>query len=349
MVKKIPTILFLFFLKAWDLSAQVGGQSIYSFVNLPNSSRVLALGSSAIAIRDDDVNMAYQNPGLLNASMDKRLSLTFVDYFAGINFGNVAYAFKLKNGFTAAGGIQYVNYGKFERADNTGFVTGEFTAGDYCMTASLSRSMDSLFTVGMNLKTIFSNLESYNSFGMAIDIGASYKSRDKLFEMGVVMKNAGYQFVTYTSGNREKLPFELQFGASKKLAHVPLRFSFVAHNLQKPDLTFKDPERPEISIDPLTGDTVVNKIGIANKIMRHGILGAELNLTKNILFRLGYNYQRRQEMKVDTRLKLVGFSWGLGVKLFKFSLDYSRSAYHLAGSPNMFTLSAKLSEFYSRH
>jgi hypothetical protein len=77
-------------------------------------------------------------------------------------------------------------------------------------------------------------------------------------------------------------------------------------------------------------------------------LGAELNLTKNLIFRLGYNYQRRQEMKVESRLKMVGFSWGLDIKIYKFSIAYSRSAYHLAGSPNMFTLSAKLSEFYRK-
>lgn len=350
MVKHLKSLFFLIgLLQSVHLLGQIGGQSVYSFVNLPNSSRVLALGSSSIAIRDDDVNMAFQNPGLINPAMNQRLSLSFVDYFSGINFGNVAYAFNLKKWGTASAGIQYINYGKFERADQTGMITGEFTAGEYCLNTGFGKNIDSLFTVGVNIKTIFSNLESYNSFGMAIDAGASYKSRNKLFEMGVVMKNAGYQFVSYYEGNHERLPFELQFGLSKKLAHMPLRFSLVAHNLQKPDLTFKDPQRPEVSIDPLSGDTVTKKTGIATKIMMHGILGAELNITKNILFRLGYNYQRRQEMKVDTRLKMVGFSWGLGIRVYKFSLDYSRSAYHLAGSPNMFTLSAKLSEFYRRN
>jgi hypothetical protein len=52
-------------------------------------------------------------------------------------------------------------------------------------------------------------------------------------------------------------------------------------------------------------------------------------------------------MKVDTRLGTVGISWGVGVKIYKFSIAYSRSAYHLAGSPNQFTLTARLSEFYN--
>jgi hypothetical protein len=345
---KHGVILAIILLQSLSSLAQVGGQSVYSFLNLPNSSRVLALGSSAIAFRDDDVNMAYQNPGLINPLMHKRLSLTFVDYFAGINFGNVAYAMNMKGKGTAAVSLQYINYGTFLRTDPTGYIEGEFTAGEYCLNTAYARPIDSMFTIGLNLKTISSSLENYQSFGMALDAGVSWVSRDKLTQGGLVLKNMGYQFFTYTPGNRERLPFEVQLGFSKKLEHVPLRFSFVAHNLQQPDLTFRDPQRPEITIDPLTGDTTENKIGLGNKILRHAILGAELNLTKNLIFRLGYNYQRRQEMKVESRLKMVGFSWGLDIKIYKFSIAYSRSAYHLAGSPNMFTLSAKLSEFYRK-
>ncbi len=328
--------------------AQVGGQNIYSFLNLPNSARVQALGGSAIAFRDDDVNQAYQNPGLINSSMASRVSLTYVNYFAGINFGNAAYAFNVIKAGTAALSMQYINYGTFERADQTGQVTGQFTAGEYCLTAGFGRKIDSLFTVGVNLKTIISNLESYSSFGMAVDLGASYMSPDKLFEASVLMKNFGYQFHSYVDGNRETLPFELQLGLSKKLKHVPLRFSFVAHNLEQPIMSYEDPLKPTQSVDPLTGDTVINKIGVGNKILRHAILGTEFNITKGLSFRLGYNYQRRQEMKVDGRLGTVGLSWGIGVKIYKFSLAYARSAYHLAGSPNQITVSAKISEFYRK-
>ena len=344
---KSALLIALIFLSTC-ISAQIGGEHVYSFLNLPNSARIQALGGDVAAIRDDDVNMAYQNPGLINQSMAGNLSLSYVSYFSGINFGNVAYAAKAGKTGTFAGSIQYINYGSFERADPTGLISGNFSAGEYCLTTGYSRKMDSVFTVGINLKTIFSSFDTYNSFGMAIDFGASYKSPDQLFTASFVVKNLGRQFTTYSEDNREALPAELQIGLCKELKHVPLKFSFVAHNLQKPDLTFSDPLIPEETIDPLTGDTTINKIGIANKIMRHAILGAEFNITKALSFQLGYNYQRRQEMKVDSRLGTVGISWGLGVKIYKFSIAYARSAYHLAGSPNQFTLTARLSEFYRK-
>jgi hypothetical protein len=82
--------------------------------------------------------------------------------------------------------------------------------------------------------------------------------------------------------------------------------------------------------------------------MRHAIVAAEFNITKGLSFRVGYNYQRRQEMKVASKIGTVGISWGLGIKIYKFNLAYARSAYHLAGSPNQITVSTKLSEFYRK-
>lgn len=308
----------------------------------------MALGGSSISHRDDDVSLAYQNPALLNKEMDKRLSLTFNDYFAGINVGYAAYGFHLPKLGTFHAGMQYVDYGSFDRADLTGEIVGQFQAGEYCFTAGWGRSIDSLFSVGANLKTIYSAFDQYTSFGMAVDLGASYLSRNKLFEMGITVKNFGKQFTTYVPGVQESLPFELQFGASARLAHLPLRFSIVGHNLQQPDISFREARFPEQEIDPLSGDTIYNKISVANKIFRHAIFGAELNLSKAITLRAGYNYQRRQEMKVASRFGTVGISWGIGIKVYKFRMEYSRSAYHLAGSPNHFTLSAKLSEFYRK-
>jgi len=50
-------------------------------------------------------------------------------------------------------------------------------------------------------------------------------------------------------------------------------------------------------------------------------------------------------MMVPTRPAMVGFSWGLGFKISKFHLNYSRATYHLAGATNIFSFSTNLSSF----
>ncbi|MCK4639193.1 MAG: hypothetical protein KAT33_07210, partial [Bacteroidales bacterium] len=148
----------------------------------------------------------------------------------------------------------------------------------------------------------------------------------------------------------EPLPFELQLGLSKRLKHLPFRYSILITHLEKWDLTYEDPNNPSEGTDPITGEP--NKKNgfeeFGDKLMRHIVIGGEFLITKNFSVRLGYNYQRRQELKVDSKLSTVGFSWGLGLRISKFHFSYSRSAYHLVGSPNYITITSCLSDFVSK-
>ena len=60
------------------------------------------------------------------------------------------------------------------------------------------------------------------------------------------------------------------------------------------------------------------EIKFINKLFRHIDFGGELSIGKHIQLRMGYNPKRRQELKVDSFLGMVGFSWGLGIKISEF-------------------------------
>ena len=81
---------FLFFVLA-GAHAQIGGDNTYGFLNLTSSARVSALGGNAIAVKDDDPNLAFDNPSLLNKSMDYKLAFNYIKYFADINYGVVSF------------------------------------------------------------------------------------------------------------------------------------------------------------------------------------------------------------------------------------------------------------------
>lgn len=327
--------------------AQIGGNGVYSFLSLPNSARALALGGEAIAFRDDDVNLAYQNPASINTNMHNRLSSSFVDYFAGINYGLVSYARNYKKG-TWSTQLHYVDYGTFDRADEFGNLNGTFTASDACFSVGYAQPIDSLFSVGVNFKNIFSSLENYSSYGMAFDLGGFYTSKDKLFQATFLVRNVGFQLKTYNPANQEPIQWQAMAGIVRGFEHIPLKFSVVLHNLQQWDLLYNDPAKPLPTRDALTGDTITYGKRIPEKLMSHIIFGAEVEVTKGLFIRAGYNYWRRQQLKVDNKPGTVGFSWGVGLKISKFVISYARSAYHLAGSPNYFTLSANLNEFYKK-
>jgi len=327
---------------------QIGGDNTYEFLNLVPSARISALGGKMVPVRDNDLNLIFGNPALLNSSMDKQFSFSHVNYYADIDFGHVGYAKSIGNGQTLAVGMHYIGYGDFVERDFTGVETGAFNASEYSLNLSYARDLrDSTLSIGATLKTIYSSLAEYNSFGMAADIGVNYFAVKPLMDFSLVLRNAGSQFKGYREGELEPLPFEIQLGVSKKLAKAPFRFSLVLHHLEKFDITYKDPSK-DGQVDPLTGEPIEYKITTADKLLRHVVFGTELLLSKNFHVRAGYNFQRRKELGVESRLSTVGLSWGFGFRISKFHLSYGRAAYHLAGPSNHFTMAVNMRELFSK-
>lgn len=329
-----------------NVFSQIGGTSTYSFLSLPNAARIASLGGKLVSVYDDDLNLAFQNPALLNSTMHNHLTFNYVGYFADTKFGYASYAHKTKAGILG-GGIHYINYGDFIQADATGRITGNFTASEYALNIMYARPIDSLFTFGINVKPVYNSLEKYNSFGMAFDVGFSYTNRSKLFNASIVMRNIGTQLVVYyKNADREPLPFDIQLGISQKLEHAPFRLFATAHNLQRFDLSYEVPEDDgDLTFFNEGSGEKSNVELLADKFMRHLILGTEFTPFSNFYLRLGYNYQRRQELKIDSRTAMVGFSWGFGIKINRFQLSYGRATYHLAGASNHFSVTTNLNEF----
>lgn len=345
MIRAIGIAVFLWLFGQAGM-AQKGGESTYSFLGLTNSARVAALGGEVVSIADDDINLVFHNPALLSAGMHSHLSLNYVDYFAGVNYGYASYSHSAGALGNFAAGMHYVNYGIFDRTDELGVSQGTFRASEYALNLIYSRSfLDSALTAGINLKPIFSSLEQYTSFGLAMDLGVTYYLSGSLTTFGLVLKNVGLQLTSYT-GTREALPFEIQAGVTQGLAHAPFRFTVTFQHLERWDLSYTQ-EDGDLSFTEGVQQTS-GFDSFADNLMRHVVLGTEFLLGKNFHVDLGYNYKRRKEMKVTSHPGMVGFSMGFGFRVSKFHIAFGRSSYHLAGGTSHFSLTANLSEFYRK-
>lgn len=328
------------------MQAQLGGRYAYSFLEQPISARISALGGNQAAINDNDMHIGFVNPSMITPQLNNNLALNYVDYFAGSNFGSVNYAHTFNKVGSFMGTIQFMDYGKFDYADETGNPGGTFGASDFAFTLGWGRQLDSVFSIGAAAKLIYSFYEGYNSFGFAVDVAGTYESKTG-WTMSVIARNLGMQVTTYTSGVRDPLPFNLQYAISKRLKHVPFLFSVIYDHIEKWDLTYNDPANPAGGTDPITGEEN-EQSGIAkfgDQLIRHFVVGGEIYIGKNLVLRGGYNFRRRAEMKVTTKPGMVGFSWGVGVRISKFKINYSRSTYHLIGSPNFLSLTVDIDAF----
>jgi hypothetical protein len=340
MVRKIYVSL-LFILMFIAGRAQIGGEYTYQFLELTNSARMAALGGTQVAINDSiDLNLAYNNPSLLHRAMSNRMLVNYVNYLADVNYGYASYSRSYEGIGNFAVGMHYINYGKFDEATEEGELTGTtFKAAEYALHLIYSNNYKRL-NYGATLKPILSSFESYQSVGIAADFGLSFVNKTGLTSVGLVARNVGTQLTTYyNNGKKEEIPFNLQVGISKKLKHAPVILSATMQNLNHWKL-YTPEEQPDFNAETV----YAYDESFAKQIMRHVVLGAEILPSQNFILRVGYNYQRRQELMFDDRASTVGFSAGFGVRIKRFRLDYGISRFHLAGSSNLFSVSINLND-----
>ncbi|MCH7657261.1 MAG: type IX secretion system protein PorQ [Bacteroidetes bacterium] len=346
-MKESLKILLLLFASI-QLYPQTGGTSTYQFLTLPVSGRIASLGGKMIAVPGNDLNLVFSNPSLLNKEMDNELVFNYSGYFADIRYGYVAYSHSFNKLGNFAIGIHFIDYGEFTAADPTGIITGKFRAAEHAFQLTWSIPLDSTISVGVSLKPVISTFERYQSTGIAADIGISYISSNQLFAASLTISNIGRQISTYYGGDHEPLPFEVQLAVSNKLEHAPFRFFFTAHSLQNYDLL---PPEENNGSDNGYYNSEREPSGIeifSDNLMRHMVMGLEFIPLENFFLRFGYNYQRRKELLIPTRISTVGFSWGFGLKISKFRLSYGRATYHLAGATNHFSFSTNMGNLYQK-
>lgn len=334
----------LFCLKLNTLG-QNGGNTVFTSLDIQPSARVAAMGGMLPAVRDGDLTLAIFNPALLDSLSHQKASLSYVNYFSGVNLGFASYAHHIDStDITVSATMQYVNFGQFIERDASGLETGTFSAGDYALILGAAKPIDSLFTAGINLKGIYSNIAGFNAWGVALDAGVTYHNPAKRFTAALVARNIGHVFSGYTDGQRDSIGANVMIGITQQLKHAPFRFSLVYDNLQRWDLT--TPFDATSTVDPFTGEEVGGiRFPTADQFMRHITFGTEILIGENVHVNLGYNYRRRQELKLNDRPGTAGLSWGLGFKINRFNFAYGRAIYHFAGPSNHFTMTTRISDW----
>jgi len=331
-------IIFLFF-SSISLTAQVGGEYVYGFLNVSTSARQIALGGKVLTFTDD-VNQPIWNPSVINSNLDNQLSVNYTSYLAGINLGSIAYSKTISRRFgTVHGGIKYLNYGTLIAADEKGNEMGTFNASEVALSVGYAFNLPwTNLYLGANIKFIHSAIANFSSIGVATDVGILYKNPYKPFVITLVVRNIGSQLKSF-NGFKERLPFEVALGGSYQLEHVPLKWHVTLDNLQKWNVSVSNPSSQIIDIE---GNTTKESISFLNNAMRHVVVGVELFPESAINLRVGYNFRKSQELQLQNIRTFGGISFGFGLKMNTFKLNYAYSKIHTASNVSTFSLQIDL-------
>ena len=339
-------LITIFFLCFSVLGFCSPDQAVYKFLNLPNSASVSALGGTNVSLQNKDVNLIYQNPALLSGSVNKNIGINYTNYISDIGYGSVVYAQDIDSVNHWAVSLNYISYGSFDGYTEEEIPTGSFSAGDFSLNATYSRRLAKNIMAGITLKPIYSYIETYHSFGLAVDVGSNYYNPEHDFSVGLVLKNVGVQFKGYHSvdgsQHREGLPWDLRVGLTKGLKNAPLRFSLTYTNLNQWDLSY-------YRAASQSGNVLVNeenpKIGWGDMLFRHLIIGAEFIPTNNFNIAVAYNHRRSREFALEDARSINGFSFGAGIRVRQFALGVAYAQYAASGNTLSLSLAASLDSF----
>ncbi|MFV0305267.1 MAG: type IX secretion system protein PorQ [Moheibacter sp.] len=316
-------ILFLVILVTVQTFAQ-DGTRVYEFVNITTSPRQAALGGNAQSAWDSDPNMSYWNPALMSEASHGQVALNYVNYLTDVSFGTASAVYQHDdyNFFSIHG--QYVDYGNFRGYDENDNPTGNFSAKDAAITIGYARELSDFFTVGVNAKYINSRIESYSSSAIAADFGLVFHDVDYDTNVALAVRNIGAQLQTY-DGKKEKMPVQVNLGISHRLEYVPLELSMTLHDLQKFDTSVPYNENGQ-------------ETGFGRKLIDHVSVGGELFPGRGFNVRLGYNFKRGNELKLEDSRTFAGLTYGFGLRVNAFRFEFAHANYYKGSNSNHFGL-----------
>ena len=290
-------------------------KNIFEFLRLDTSPRAAALAGSFVS-NYDDPNVIFYNPAGINSLEGTPISFSFLKHLLDINSASLAISREFEGIGRFGAGVQYINFGSMTGADADGNKTGDFGAGDFALTLGYANNLDPNTIYGVNVKFIYSGIKDYSSTGIAVDLGLQYLIPASKWSFGFSVLNLGTQMSSYLS-TKEDLPLDIRLGFSKQLEHIPFRFyfSFIKLNEDQDKITDK---------------------------FKQFTFGGEIKLSKSINLRLGYDNEKRKELKIGTSAGLAGFHVGLGIIIQDYNIDYAFSQMGDIGSLHRFGITTSL-------
>jgi hypothetical protein len=345
MHKKLSFLSFLFILTNICL-AQPGGNHAYNFMDYKFSARLAGLGGSLIAVRDNDPSLIMYNPSYISPKFNTTLLLGAADYFGHTGYASAMYSQTFNKIGSFAAEIRYAGFGEFVRTDDIGNELGTFSCNDMGLTLGWGRALDSCFSIGANLKLMYSGYESYSSFGLAVDVAGSYYNEKNNIALAFLVKNIGGELKPFVEGKHNFAPFDIQFAYSQRLKFIPVRYHISLHSLYKWKMGYVGPDDPMLEVDAMSGDLKYpSKFsqGVTN-FFRHINFGLDIIIAKSLTLFVSYNHDQNRAMYIPQKKTIAGFGYGFSIDIKSIQFAFSRSHYAVGATPNYFNFSLNFND-----
>ena len=298
--------------------------SAFQILRLPTSAHVAGLGGENLSTIDDDASAVLHNPALLSSVSSGTLGLSFMTYADGAKWMGAQYVRAFGERHTGAAFVHYMGYGEMTETDPSGAAIGTFSPKDMVAGVGYSYLLSDRWAGGAAFKLLYSSIANYHAAAVAVDLGLNYYDEDEDLSLSTALRNAGAQIKSYDN-RTETVPYSFQFGLTKGLEHLPLRFSLTAV-----DLTRWDKRHYYVPSD--------KPVSFGRLALNHLVLGAELLPSDVLTLSVGYNFRRGYELKAAGASHWAGVTAGIGLNFSQIKLNLAYAQYHKSTASLMGTV-----------
>jgi len=285
------------------------GVSGAQFLRIGAGAEAAALGDTGAVI--SGAQSLFYNPAGLNGVSGAELSFSYVNWIMNTGYSSLAVAKKGLGGAYGLG-INYLSVPSIDKYDKNGNqVPGGYSAMDMVATLGYSRELVAGLCGGVNVKYLSSKLDSDGASAAAADAGVKYSAVPDALDLGFVVQNLGGSLKYGSEG--DQLPLNFKLGG---------RYSFRF-------------------VDDTDGKKDVALLADVNQLRDAGIYG-NFGADFSVHYANGSYFSLRGGYRTDMKDSGGGASFGLGVGMRTYSIDYAYSPRGDLGAAHRFSVTLLL-------
>jgi len=296
---RIPYMLKNRFLAAVALlfcvSCSVGaeeGASGAQFLRIGPAAMVSSLGEAGAVVTG--AQSVFYNPAGLSGVGGTEVSVSHVKWIMELGYSSLAAAKRIGGGVYALS-VNYLAIPAISKYDRYGSkLSDSYSASDKAVTAAYARSISDRTSVGFGLKYISCTLDSDSASAFAADAGVRYEALPGTLVFGASVQNAGTTLKYQSQG--DPLPLNLKAGGR---------------------YIFKMEEERDLKKS-------VAVLADVNQLRDTGVY-ANLGLDFSAIYANNSAFSLRAGYKADAADSGGGLSFGLGMDMETYSIDYAYS------------------------
>ncbi|MCR4438099.1 MAG: PorV/PorQ family protein [bacterium] len=209
------------------------GTTGFTFLEIPVSARILALGEAATTLFDTGAEGIYCNPAAIAWQRARGgLHVAHTSWYVETALQAVALTWSQGKFGTVGFHVRYCDFGKMERTTNptvdqvgSYLSLGTYSAGAYTLGLSYARALTDKFSFGGTVKYVRETIDLYSADNVVADLGFLYDTGFRTLRIGASLHNFGLD--SKYAEEKFKMPQTLRMGVSAELLGSSVRENYL--------------------------------------------------------------------------------------------------------------------------